>query len=257
MPSDHPENPRTRGAAPAIRGALSRDRVVAEAVALADAEGLAALSMRALAGRLGVEAMSLYHHVASKEGLLDAMLDVVFAEMHLPVIGADWRTELRARSISGRTVLLRHRWAVGLMDSRRAPGPESIRHHDAVLGCLAAQGFSLEAAGTTFALLDAHLYGFMAQEVSLPFTTVDELAEIGAALIGPEVRAAFPHFTRYAEERAMQPGYAFGNEFEPSLDLVLGALEGLRENPERVEPPRQPPRTPRRSPTQPAPTRSR
>jgi predicted RNase H-like nuclease/AcrR family transcriptional regulator len=232
MPSDHPENPRTRGAAPAIRGALSRDRVVAEAVALADAEGLAALSMRALAGRLGVEAMSLYHHVASKEGLLDAMLDVVFAEMHLPVIGADWRTELRARSISGRTVLLRHRWAVGLMDSRRAPGPESIRHHDAVLGCLAAQGFSLEAAGTTFALLDAHLYGFMAQEVSLPFTTVDELAEIGAALIGPEVRAAFPHFTRYAEERAMQPGYAFGNEFEPSLDLVLGALEGLRENPE-------------------------
>lgn len=224
MPPAHPENPRTRSA-------LSRDRVIAEALALADEKGLAALSMRALAGRLGVEAMSLYHHVASKDAVLDAMLDVVFAEMHLPVIGGDWRTEMRARSISGRAVLLRHRWAVGLMDSRRAPGQESIRHHDAVLGCLAVQGFSLEAAGTAFALLDSHLYGFMAQEVSLPFTTVDELAEIGAALIGPEVRAAFPHFSRYAEERAMQPGYAFGNEFEPSLDLVLGALEGLRADP--------------------------
>ena len=225
MPSAHPENPRTRSS-------LSRERVIAQAVALADEKGLAALSMRALAGRLGVEAMSLYHHVAGKEALLDPMLDVVFAEMHLPVIGGDWRAELRARSVSGRTVLLRHRWAVGMMDSPRNPGQESIRHHDAVLGCLAAGGFSLEAAGTAFALLDSHLYGFMAQEVSLPFTTVDELAEIGATLIGPEVQAAFPHFTRYAEERAMQPGYAFGNEFEPSLDLVLGALEGLRENPE-------------------------
>lgn len=225
MPSAHPENPRTRSA-------LSRERVIAQAVALADEKGLATLSMRALAGRLGVEAMSLYHHVAGKEALLDAMLDVVFAEMHLPVIGGDWRAELRARSVSGRTVLLRHRWAVGMMDSPRNPGQESIRHHDAVLGCLAAGGFSLEAAGTASALLDSHLYGFMAQEVSLPFTTVDELAEIGATLIGPEVQAAFPHFTRYAQERAIQPGYAFGNEFEPSLDLVLGALEVLRANPD-------------------------
>ena len=224
MPSAHPENPRTRSS-------LSRERVIAQAVALADEKGLAALSMRALASCLGVEAMSLYHHVAGKEALLDAMLDVVFAEMHLPVIGGDWRAELRARSVSGRTVLLRHRWAVGMMDSPRNPGQESIRHHDAVLGCLAAGGFSLEAAGTAFALLDSHLYGFMAQEVSLPFTTVDELAEIGATLIGPEVQAAFPHFTRYAQERAIQPGYAFGNEFEPSLDLVLGALEVLRANP--------------------------
>ena len=154
---------------PSARPALSRDRVVAEAMALADEQGLPALSMRALAGRLGVEAMSLYHHVAGKEALLDAMVDAVFGELHLPVVGGDWRAELRARSVSGRAVLLRHRWAVGLMDSRRTPGPENLRHHDAVLGCLAAQGFSLVAAGTAFALLDAHLYGFMQQEVSLPF----------------------------------------------------------------------------------------
>ena len=106
---------------PPARPPLSRDRVVAEAMALADEHGLEALSMRALAGRLGVEAMSLYHHVASKEALLDAMVDAVFGELHLPVVGGDWRVELRARSVSGRTVLLRHPWAVGLMASRRTP----------------------------------------------------------------------------------------------------------------------------------------
>ncbi len=213
---------------PSARPSLSRTRVVDEAMRLADEEGLAALSMRALAGRLGVEAMSLYHHVAGKEALLDAMVEAVFAELHLPVIGADWRGELRTRSVSGRTVLLRHRWAVGLMDSRRSPGPESMRHHDAVLGCLAAQGFSLVAAGTAFALLDAHLYGFMAQEVSLPFEGEADLAALGAEILGPEVRTTFPHFTAFAEGRALQPGYSFGNEFEVTLDLVLGALDGLR-----------------------------
>ena len=212
---------------PSARPPLSRDRVVAEAMALADEQGLAALSMRALAGRLGVEAMSLYHHVAGKEALLDAMVDAVFGELHLPAVGGDWRVELRARSVSGRTVLLRHPWAVGLMDSRRTPGPQNLRHHDAVLGCLAAQGFSLVAAGTAFALLDAHLYGFMQQEVSLPFDGEADLAAMGAELLGPEVRAAYPHFTAFAEGRALQPGYAFGDEFGVSLDLVLGALGTL------------------------------
>ena len=213
---------------PSARPALSRDRVAAAAMALADEKGLGALSMRALAGRLGVEAMSLYHHVAGKEALLDAMVDAVFGELHLPVIGGDWRAELRARSISGRAVLLRHPWAVGMMDSRRTPGPENLRHHDAVLGCLAAQGFSLRAAGTAFALLDAHLYGFMQQEVSLPFEGEADLATIAAEILGPEARAAYPHFTAFAEGRALQPGFAFGDEFEVTLDLVLGSLEGIR-----------------------------
>ena len=210
------------------RPPLSRARVVDEAMRLADEDGLAALSMRALAGRLGVEAMSLYHHVAGKEALLDAMVDAVFGELHTPVVGGDWRDELRARSVSGRAVLLRHQWAVGLMDSRRTPGPLNMQHHDAVLGCLAAQGFSLTAAGTAFALLDAHLYGFMAQEVSLPFEGEAELASLAAGVLGPEARAAYPHFTAFAEGRALQPGYSFGNEFEVTLDLVLGALDRLR-----------------------------
>ncbi|MEO7421146.1 MAG: TetR family transcriptional regulator [Ornithinibacter sp.] len=213
---------------PSPRAALSRERVVSEALELADAKGLAALSMRALAARLGVEAMSLYHHVAGKEALLDAMVDQVFSELHLPVVGAPWRAEMRARSVSGRAVLLRHHWAVGLMDSRRTPGHETLLHHDAVLGCLLVQGFSLVHTGTAFALLDAHLYGFMLQEVSLPFKSEIDLAALGAEILGPEVRASYPHFTAYAQGRALQPGFVFGEEFEVGLDLVLGALDGLR-----------------------------
>ena len=213
---------------PAARPPLSRDRVVADALALADAEGLGALSMRTLATRLGVEAMSLYHHVAGKEALLDAMVDAVFEEIHLPAVGGDWRTELRARSISGREVMRRHRWAIGLMDSRRTPGPATLRHHDAVIGCLRVDGFPLPLVATAAALLDAHLYGFMVQELSLPFEGGEDLAALGAELLGPEVRAAYPHFTAFAEEHALRPGYAFGDEFAVGLDLVLDALERER-----------------------------
>ncbi len=209
------------------RPTLSRERIVTEAVALADAEGLDRLSMRALAGRLGVEAMSLYHHVPNKDALLDAMVDAVFAELHTPVVGGAWRPELRARSVSGRTALLRHRWAIGLMDARRSPGPAAVAHHDAVIGCLRAQGFSLAAVGHVFALVDAHLYGFMVQELSLPFAGQDELAQLEAEIIDEAVAATYPHFTEFARDHAMRPGWSFGAEFEVTLDLVLGAVEGL------------------------------
>ncbi len=212
---------------PPARPPLTRERVVSEAMRLADEDGLAGLSMRTLARRLGVEAMSLYHHVESKDALLDAMVDAVFDEMHLPVVGGAWRAELRARSVSGRRVLSAHRWAVGLMDSRRTPGPATLRHHDAVIGCLRGGGFDLSGVATAAALLDAHLYGFMVQELSLPFQSGADLAALGAEILGPEVRAAYPHFTAFAEGHALRPGYAFGDEFEVGLDLVLDALERL------------------------------
>ncbi len=219
------------------RPALTRERIVAEAVALADESGLAALSMRALAGRLGVEAMSLYHHVPHKDALLDAMVDAVFAEFHSPVPGRPWREELRRRSVEAREALLRHRWAVGLMDSRRSPGPEAIAHHDAVLGCVRGAGFSLAATGHAFALVDAHLYGFMLQELALPFTEQDELAEIEAEIIDGAIAAAYPHFTEFARDHALRPGWSFGAEFEVGLDLVLGAVAGLVDEPAASEVP--------------------
>ncbi|MGL5819002.1 MAG: DUF429 domain-containing protein, partial [Phycicoccus sp.] len=209
------------------RSGLSRDRVVAAALALADGRGLAAASMRAVAGRLGVEAMSLYHHVRGRDDLLDGMVDAVFAEIHRPATGGDWRDELRRRSVSGREALRRHPWAVGLMDSRRSPGPATIAHHDAVLGCLRSAGFDLPGTGSAAALLDAHLYGFVLQELALPFETEGELADVGAEILDDEVAATYPWFTEFARDRAMQPGWSFAPEFEIGLDLVLDAVATL------------------------------
>ena len=113
---------------------------------LADEGGLESLSMRKLGQELGVEAMALYYHFANKDEVIDGMVDIVFSEIDLPGTGTDWRTAMRERAISVRDALLRHRWAIGLMESRASPGPASLRHHDAVIGNLRAAGFDMAMA---------------------------------------------------------------------------------------------------------------
>src|SRR5437867_8063557 len=125
---------------------LSRERVLRAAVAFADESGIASLTMRKLGEALGVEAMSLYNHVANKGDLLDGMIDIVFSEIDLPSRGADWKTAMRQRGVSARRVLSRHPWAIGLMESRSSPGPATLRHHDAVIGRLREAGFSIALA---------------------------------------------------------------------------------------------------------------
>src|SRR3954465_7138723 len=127
---------------PASSRGISRDRVLKAAVGLADEIGIESLSMRKLGQALGVEAMSLYNHVANKDDLLDGMVDVVFGEIGLPSSATDWKTAMRQRALSAREVLARHSWAIGLMESRSRPGPATLRHHDAVLGCLRGASFS-------------------------------------------------------------------------------------------------------------------
>ena len=134
---------------------LSKQRVVVEAVRLADREGVDGLSMRRLAGALGAGAMSLYHYVASKEELLDAMIDVVFEEIELPPEETDWQSAMRRRSVSARQVLARHPWANGPMVSRTSPGPANLRHHEAVTACLRRAGFSVLMATHANWLLDS------------------------------------------------------------------------------------------------------
>lgn len=210
----------------AKRTPLNRERVVTAALALADESGVAALSMRKLADRLGVEAMSLYHHVKNKDALLDAMVDAVFAEIHTPDPSGPWRLELERRSLSAREVLLRHRWAVGLMDSRSDPGPASLHHHDAVIGCLRGAGFSWSLTATAFALLDAHLYGFLIQELALPFEAGEvDLAELAGAITSSLPDGELQHFRDFTVEYALQPGYRFGAEFPIGLGIVLDGLE--------------------------------
>lgn len=206
------------------RESLSREGVLRAAVSVADADGLGALSMRAVARQVGVEAMSLYHHVANKEDMLDGMVDTVFAEFHQPRIGGNWVAEMAQRSRSGRAVLKRHPWAVGLMDSRRGAGLATLRHHDAVLGCLREAGFSLALAGHAFAVLDAHLYGFLVQELSLPFESEQDLAELGEQIVAALPEGELPYFREFTLEHALRPGYDFGDEFDVGLDLILDGL---------------------------------
>src|SRR5215471_12907198 len=209
----------------ARREPLSRDQVLRAAVALADQGGIAALSMRKLGQVLGVEAMSLYNHVASKGDLLDGMIDIVFSEIGLPAGEAGWKPAMRQRAISAREVLGRHRWAIGLMESRRSPGPATLRHHDAVLGCLRAAGFSLEMTAHAYSVLDSYIYGFALQEASLPFGTAEETAEVAQEIFGQLPEDHYPHLTEFTVSHVLQPGYHYGDEFEIGLDLILDALD--------------------------------
>ncbi|WP_226963579.1 TetR/AcrR family transcriptional regulator [Nostocoides sp. F2B08] len=204
--------------------ALSRDAIVRAAVELADQEGLTAVSMRAVAKRLDVEAMSLYNHVRNKDDMLDGMVDLVFGEFHSPVIGADWRDEMRERCRSGRQAMTRHPWAIGLMDSRRNSGFATLMHHDAVIGCLREAGFSLALTGHAFAVLDAYLYGFVVQEQSLAYTGEEDLAELAGQMLEQLPEGQLTHFKEFTIGHALQPGYDFGNEFDMGLELILEGL---------------------------------
>ncbi len=203
---------------------LSRDAIVLAGVQIADNSGLPAVSMRSLARALGVEAMSLYHHVANKEDLLDGMVDLVFGEFGEPRTGADWVAEMRERSRSARRVLSRHPWAVRLMDSRRHAGRHTLQHHDAVVACLRASGFSLALIGHARAVLDAHLYGSVLQESNLPFNDRDSLAGLVDPFVARLPEGDLPHLRAYLLEHMLQPGYAFADEFEVGLDLILAGL---------------------------------
>ena len=215
----------TTGHVAARRAPLSRDQVLRAAVALADEGGIGALSMRKLGQTLGVEAMSLYNHVASKGDLLDGMIDVVFSEIGLPSEDGGWKRAMRQRAISARKVLGRHPWAIGLMESRRTPGPATLRHHDAVLGCLRAAGFSVEMTAHAYSLLDSYIYGFALQEASLPFGTAEETAQVAQEIAGLMPAGGYPHLAEMATGHVLQPGYQYGDEFEIGLDLILDALE--------------------------------
>ncbi|KNE79010.1 MULTISPECIES: TetR/AcrR family transcriptional regulator [Streptomyces] len=206
------------------RGTLSRERVIRTAMAVADEKGSAALTMRAVAGALGVEAMSLYHHVAGREDLLDGMVDAVFGEIELPERDTDWKSAMRRRAVSARAALRRHPWAVALMDSRTRPGPATLRHHDTVLGTLRAGGFSVPMAAHAFSLIDSYLYGFVIQELSLPFSGPAELDEVAGAILREMPAGAYPHLTELATEHALKPGYDYADEFTFGLALILDAL---------------------------------
>jgi AcrR family transcriptional regulator len=202
--------------------------VLDTAVAIADGAGIEAITMRKLGQALGVEAMSLYHHVANKDALLDGMVDLVFAEIDLPT-GDDWKAAVRARTVSARQVLARHRWAIGLLESRTSPGPATLRHHDTVLGCLRTCGFSVAMAAHAFSAIDSYLYGFALQEATLPFEDAAGTAEVAQSILEQMPTDEYPFLTELTVEHVLQPGYDYGEEFTFGLDLILDGLERAAE----------------------------
>jgi len=214
---------------PEPRARLSRQRVLGAAIDQADAGGLEVLTMRTLAEALDVAPMALYRYVANKDDLIDAMVDEVFGEIGVPSGGGDWRSAMRRRAISVRDALARHRWAIGLMESRRSPGPANLRHHDAVIGRLRASGFSVELAAHAYSALDSYIYGFALTKMNLPFQSSDDIAEVAEGMLEPFPANAYPNLVEFLTEHVMRPGYDYGEEFEYGLDLILDGLERMRQ----------------------------
>lgn len=205
------------------REPLSRERLFAAAIAVADAGGIGALTIRSVAAELSVQPMSLYHHVANKEAIIDGIIDVVFGEIDLPPTDVDWRSALRQRAHSARVVLRRHPWATPFMESRTNPGPATLRHHDAVLATLRRNGFPVELAGHAYSLLDSYVYGFALSEAALPFTPTD-LDDAMAGYLAQFDATEYPHLVEFATERVLRPGYDYAHEFDFGLDLILDGL---------------------------------
>jgi AcrR family transcriptional regulator len=207
------------------RAPLTRERVLEAALRLADRDGIESLSMRRLGQELGVEAMAIYYHLRNKDEVLDGIVDLVFGEIDLPASGPDWRTAMRDRAIAVRDALLRHRWAIGLMESRRNPGSANLRHHDAVIGSLRAGGFDMAGAAHAYSALDSYVYGFALTKMNLPFESTADIADVAQEMLSPFAVGEYPNLAAFITEHAMQPGYDYANEFEYGLDLILDGLE--------------------------------
>jgi AcrR family transcriptional regulator len=209
------------------RAPLTRERVLRAALVLADTSGIESLSMRKLGQELGVEAMSLYNHVANKDDILDGIVDLVFSEIALPPDRPDWKPAMRERAISAHEALLRHRWAPSLMQSRSKPGAATLRHHDSVLGTLRGAGFTLVMAAHAVSVIDGYVYGFALQQINVPLQSREQVAQVGENILR-QLAGEYPHLAEMIADHAMKPGYDYGKEFEFGLDLILDGLERLR-----------------------------
>lgn len=207
---------------------LTKERVLTGAMTLADEVGIEAFTIRKLASALDVKPMTIYHHVPSKEQILDGMVDIVFGEITLPPEDLPWEEAIRVRCRSMRDVLKQHWWAPPLMESRSDPGPLSLRHHDRVIGCLLRGGLSIQMTAHAYAILDSYLYGFALEEVNLPEGGTKDIVPLAEALA--PMFEPYPHLYRFTVEHVLQPGYSFGNSFEFGLDLILnGIAEAARQ----------------------------
>jgi AcrR family transcriptional regulator len=215
----------------AVRTPLSKERVLRAAVELADREGIDALSMRRLAKDLGVEAMSLYNHVANKEEILSGMVELVASEVEEPSTaeGLDWKIAIRRSAISSHDAFLRHRWSCPLMMKTASVIPSRMRWMESLLKTLRQAGFSPNLTHHAYHALDAHITGFTLWQVNFPFTNREELIEMAGEWLKEIPVDEYPYVMEHAQEHLDEPDPNEPSEFEFGLDLILDGLERMRD----------------------------
>lgn len=219
------------------RAPLSRERVLRAAVELADRDGIETLSMRHLGQELGVEAMSLYNHVAGKEDLLDGMVDMVVAEIDPAPAEANWdgnwKAAARDRILSARRTMLRHPWASALIATRKQASPVVMQYMDTMGGIFLRGGFSVDLMHHGFHALGSRVLGF-SQELFDDSSELEASPEMQAVMM-KQMAEQYPNITAIVEQITHDEGSVVGSgcddqfEFEFALDLILGGLERLRE----------------------------
>jgi AcrR family transcriptional regulator len=209
------------------REPLSRERVLAAAMALADAGGVDAITMRRLGQELGVEAMSLYNHVANKDEVLDGILDAVLAEFELAPVDADWREGVRGTAVSANAVLLRHHWAVGLWHSRRAVGEAQKQYMESILGCLRRGGFTASQTHHAYHVIDGHVFGYTMRQVNFPMPSGD-LEQMAREFLESLSTSEYPYLHEHVIGH-IDGTFEGGGGFAFALDLILDGLEKFRE----------------------------
>ena len=214
-----------RSAAP--RTPLSKERVLRAAIQLADAEGIEALSMRRLAKELGVEAMSLYNHVANKGEILAGIIDLVAGEFDLPSDESEWKVAMRRNAISSRDVLLAHRWATSIWMSQGG-GPARLRNGDWMLRTLREAGFSPELIYHAFHILESYVLGYTLQQLNFPYKG-EELAGLAADFLKQIPVEDYPDLVEHIHQH-IEPHDEETSGFELGLDLILDGLDRARAN---------------------------
>lgn len=206
------------------RGRLSRERILAAALELADSQGIDSLKMRELAQALGFEAMALYRHVANKDEIVDGILDLVLAEMKLPAASDDWAGAIRSSAISVHAALERHPWAASLMISPAGLRPARLDFGESLLARLEDAGFSADASYHAYHVLDAYIIGFSLWQIGHSFTAEerDAIAERLAQISFDR----YPLLAAHHDQHAAEGPHREVSAFEVGLDLML---EGLRE----------------------------
>jgi len=210
---------------------LNRDRVLRAAVSLADA-GIEGLSMRNLAQELGVVPMALYKHFANKEELLDGMVDLFVGEIDLTVHGAGWKDAIRYRILAAREVLLQHRWASQVIESRTNASPIILDYMNSLIGMFREGGFSVDLTHHVMHALGSRMWGFTQEVFPTPPPPTDP--DVLAAMFS-QLAARYPYIIEIATAGSHDEASSVGQgcddqfEFEFALDVLLDRFEQLHQ----------------------------